>query len=184
MSVSFSSFQPSFLHIYFLLIPLSSPFGIPRMQMLERALNVFPEVCSTILIYNFFFSFCCSDWVIFTILFSRLLICSLVLTYLLFDCFLMYSLFQLLYSNSLLKCSLSSSILLSSVFSILMTLCLNSLSVKLLISILLGFFPGVFSCSSFGVYSSVSPFCLTFCVCSYNLYEIAVYPNLENVASV
>lgn len=34
---------------------------------------------------------------------------------------------------------------------------------------------------SFGAYSSVSPFCLTFGVCSYELDEIALSPNLEKM---
>lgn len=88
----------------------------------------------------------------------------------------------IIFSNNLLKCSSNSSFLLSSLFNILMTVCLNSLSGKLLLSISLEFF--YFLVPSFGAYFSVSPFCLTFSVCSYELDEIAISPSLEKVASV
>ena len=40
-------------------------------------LDVLPEIPQTVLILKICFSFCCSDWVIFIILSSRLLMCSL-----------------------------------------------------------------------------------------------------------
>lgn len=39
-------------------------------------------------------------------------------------------------------------------------------------------------CSSFGVYSSVSSFCMTFCFCFYVLVERAHFPSLKRIGSV
>lgn len=56
-----------------------------------------------------------------------------------------------------------------------MTVSLNSLSAKLVIFVSLEFFSGFFFLvPSFRVYSSVSSFCLTFCVCHYELDETAI----------
>ena len=71
------SFQPLFLQIYFLPLSVFSLWNPCKANV--RALDVVPEVPYTILISLLFFSFCCSNWVISTILSSRSLTHSLVI---------------------------------------------------------------------------------------------------------
>lgn len=47
---------------------------------------------------------------------------------------------------------------------------------------LISFFLDIFVVLSFGIHSIVFSFCLTFCVCFYELNKIAVTPNPEKVA--
>ena len=63
-----------------------------------------------------------------------------------------------------------------------MTITLNTLSGSLLISISFNLFLRVCLVLSFGTYSFVSSFCLTFCVCFYMLHRSATSPGLERVA--
>lgn len=67
-----------------------------------------------------------------------------------------------------------------------MTIYLNSSPGKLVISVVLEvfflYFVVFFSLvPSYGAYSSVSPFCLTQCVYSYELDEVALSPNFEKL---
>ena len=64
------------------------------------------------------------------------------------------------------------------------TITLNSLSGKLLILVSLGFFSEVLNVLSYGTNSSVSSFCLTFCICFYELEETATSHYLEVMACV
>ena len=68
---------------------------------------------------------------------------------------------------SLLKFSLCSSVLLLSSLSIFITVTLNSLSSRFLISISLRCFLKLSPVPLFGTYSFVSSFCITLCICFY-----------------
>ena len=140
-----------------------------------------------------FFSFCYSDWVISTLLSSRLLIHSSVsLLYRIFHfsyCIFSYEYFLLMFSNPLLMfihSSFTEFTHSSPEFSEhFMTIALNSLSGKLLISISLfppHTHPGFYLVLSFGTYSSVSSFCLTCYICFYELVKTTTSCFLEVVA--
>ena len=75
-------------------------------------------------------------------------------------------------------------ILLLSSVSIFMTITLNSLSSKLHISISLGFFLSFYLILSFGIYSSISSFCLIFTIRFYELNETAATHHCEGMACV
>ena len=83
-----------------------------------------------------------------------------------------------IFPSSLLKFSLWSSILLTRSVIIFMTIILNYLSSRLLISISFGSFSEVLSYSFIGAYSSVSSFRLNFCVYLYVFGRSVTSPNL------
>ena len=129
-------------YVFYPFLSLFSFWGTYNMNV--SMLDVVPEVPLNYPHFkNVFFLFCCSGWVVSTILSSRSLIHSSVLPNLLLipsNFHFSYCILQLffIFSNSLLKFSLCSSVLLLSLVSILMTIALNSLSGKLLLSISLG----------------------------------------------
>lgn len=138
---------------------------------------------------NFFlilFYFCCSDWVISTILSSSWLICHLI--YHLIFCWLPHYNYLILYfyvfhmfSRFLLKFSLCSSIVLLSLARNFITITLNSLWGKLLISV--SFFPVFFYLVlSFRTY--LSPHFVWLCVCFYETGKTATSLGHEGVSLV
>lgn len=97
--------------------------------------------------------------------------------------------FQLLYSSSLIGSLLYFLALCWSCCWVLpfysqicwasLWLFLRILSQANYLSVSLDFFPLGVYVPLFGAYFSVSPFCLTFCVCSYEWDDIAISPNVK-----
>lgn len=87
-----------------------------------------------------------------------------------------------MFSKALLMSLQGSFIHFLSSVSIFMTIALNSLPSNLLSCISLVPHPGFLSYSIIWIYSSVSSFCLTFCVCFCELGKTATSSHLEAVA--
>ena len=171
-SPSYESFQSLFLQIPFLSLSFSLLLlGSLYCECQETVL--FQKSLKLSSFLKIIFSFYYSNSVISTTLPSRLLIhFSATSTLLLITssvfyyfsyCIFQFCLVLFIFSISLLEFSLSSSILPPSLVSIFITITLNSLSGKLLISILFSSFSQVLSCS-FIQKVFVSSFYLTLCI--------------------
>ena len=129
---------------------------------------------------SLFFSFCCSDWLLSTILCSRLLICSSASSKLL----LISSIVFLSYYSTLICAFLCFLLLIFSLSSCTflsehpMTITLSSSVVRLLISILLSSFSEVLSSSCWNTFFCI--LILSDCVGFYVLGRVAMPPGLES----